>query len=144
MAELSLQDLCFALEQRQHGEFPGSEPLDPRVPANICEVTPTSAIDCAVVENLCPPESRAARICGPEGGPGQVQGNVGRPQVAQLTRVPLGPGVPFIEDVSFIPCPTPIKPTFIVGGTPVQVPSGSNVLAAPSPPCGVCVGTCTC
>ncbi len=89
--ELSAQDLCFALEQRAHGEFPGSEPLDPRVPSNICEIPPSSPIDVAV--------QRA--ICGTAQSPGGVQTNVGQPQVAGGAQVIAG-------SVAYYPCPSPV------------------------------------
>ena len=103
MGEVTLQDLCFALEQRAHGEFPssgGGGPLDPRVPGNVCEIPPTSAIDCAVARNLCRPGQAAFDACATQ-GQGGVQANVGQPQVAGGAQVIPG-------SIAYYPCPAPV------------------------------------
>ncbi len=96
--EFSLQDLCFALEQRGHGDVGGGQ--DPRVPANLCEITPTSPIDCAVVANLCLPGSHAQTVCEATGREAAVQANVGQQEMGRFAQVIPG-------TVAYLPCPSP-------------------------------------
>ncbi len=91
-----IQDLCFALERGLYDPQVGQ---DPRVPSNICEVTPTSAIDCVVVRNLCLPESRAAQLCA-AGGAREVQPHVGQQAVEGGARQIEG-------SIAYYPCPDP-------------------------------------
>ncbi len=97
---MELCDIFGGIDRALHPEAKGG-PGEGLIPGNLCEVTPTSAIDCTVVRNLCPDSSRAARLCQAEGGAGPVQTDMGQRQVAGGAQVIPG-------SIAYYPCPSPI------------------------------------
>lgn len=115
--DLTCSDLTFpGVGIGVGGQIPAEEAAQ-----GICGVAPTTELDRRIQEALCGPGSSARQVRQDMGG-SQVGGAPGQGLV-QIT-----PGkVPLLFGLSYVPCPTPRAPTFVLGaGAPVQVPHGSS------------------
>ncbi len=91
--------LCDILRESVSGGIGKDQgPGFPTFPQNICEIQPSTELDCRLVNTLCEPTTPAGQWCAAQ-GPGPVQAHVGEPQVEGGAQVIPG-------SIAYYPCPS--------------------------------------